>query len=258
MRLYFKYLQMQLKTNATYKGSLIFNIIGQLFGNVATLFGIYLLFQKFSVLGEYHFTDIMLTYAIVLFVFSFDEMMFRGMDQFDTLIQRGEFDSMLLRPRNLVLQLAGFKIEIVKIGRVLLSLVVLIIACAISPIQWSFIKVLVLLEMVISGIITFFGIYLFTNSITIFTIKKAEFINVFTDGGRELCYYPLDVFKKFVTKFFTFIIPFASFNYIPLRYILGFADAGILNLIYPLISVVFTIIGYYVFNFCVRFYKSSS
>ncbi len=257
MKLYFKYLKLQLKTNTAYKGSFWFSVIGQLLGNIATIFGIYLLFQRFSTLGDYSFADILLTYSVVLFVFSFDEMMFRGLDQFDTLIQHGELDKMLLRPRNLLLQICGHKVELVKIGRVILSLVLIIIACVISPVNWTFLKVLMLIEMILSGIIVFFGVYLFTNSITIFTIKKAEFINIFTDGGRELCYYPLDIFKKFITRFFTFVIPFASFNYIPLRYILGMAGTGVMNFIYPLISIVFTVIGYFVFMFCMKFYKSA-
>ncbi len=246
-----------MKTNLAYRGSFWFSMIGQLLGNLATLFGIYLLFQRFSTLGGYSFTDILITYTVVLFVFSFDEMMFRGLDQFDTLIQRGDLDKMLLRPRNLLLQICGHKVELIKVGRVVLSLVVLLIACVIAPINWTLLRVIVLIEMILSGILVFFGVYLFTNALTIFTIKKAEFINIFTDGGRELCYYPLDIFKKFVTKFFTFIIPFASFNYVPLRYLLGMSGAGAMNLIYPLISIAFVLIGYFVFNFCMRFYKSA-
>ena len=257
MKLYLKYLKVQFKTNLTYRGSSLMLMFGQLLTIVATLLGIYCLFGRFESLGEYTFNDILITYAIIIFVFSFDEMFFRGFDEFDSLIRTGEMDRLLLRPRNLVLQICGHKIEISKLGRTIMGLILIVIACMLSPIQWNFWKILILIEMILSGIFTFFGVYLFTSSITIFTIQKAEFINIFTDGGRELCYYPLDIFKKFITKFFTFIIPFASFNYLPLRYLLGFADANIWNVIYPLISIIFCIIGYFTFNFCMKFYKSA-
>lgn len=257
MKLYFKYLKVQFKTNITYKGSSIMSIVGQLLTIVATLVGIYCLFQQFNTLGDYSFSDILITYSIVIFVFSFDEMMFRGFDEFDNLIRTGEMDRLLLRPRNLVLQICGHKIEVMKIGRTIMGLALIILACALSSIQWDFIKVIVLIEMILSGIITFFGVYLFTCCITIFTIQKAEFINIFTDGGKELCYYPLDIFKKFLSKFFTFVIPFASFNFLPLRFLLGFADATVWYAIYPLVSIVFAVIAYFTFNFCMRFYKSA-
>lgn len=231
-------------------------MISQSLGIIATLTGIICLFSKFSTLGEYTLKDILVTYSIIVFIFSFDEMMFRGFDEFDDLTKNGDMDKLLLRPRNLVLQISGQKVEVSKLGRVVVSLILIIFASIYSNIQWNFIKVLVLIEMIVSGIITFFGVYLLTSSITIFTIKKAEFINIFTDGGKELCYYPLNIFKKFICKFFTFIIPFASFNYIPLRYLLGFADASVLNIIYPLICIPFAIIAYFIFMRCMRHYKS--
>ena len=256
MKLYFKYFTTQIKANMTYRASTLFASLGQLLGTITTLIGIYLLFGKFDHLSDYSFKHILLTYAIVIFVFSFDEMIFRGFDEFDKLVSTGEMDRLLLRPRNLVLQICGYKIEPMKLGRVLFGLALIIFACINLGIEWTFLKVLIIIEMIISGIITFFGVYLFTASITIFTINRAEFINIFTDGGRELCYYPLDIFKKFISRLFTFIIPFATFNYMPLRFLLGFSDASVWNIIYPLISIVFCIIGYFVFNLCMRKYKS--
>ena len=256
MRLYFKYFKTQVKANLTYRASTVLASFGQLLGTITTLIGIYLLFGKFNHLGDYSFEHILITYAIVIFVFSFDEMIFRGLDEFEKLISTGEMDKLLLRPRNLVLQICGYKIEPMKLGRVLFGLALIVFACVNLSINWTIWKVLILFEMILSGIITFFGVYLFTSSITIFTINKAEFINIFTDGGRELCYYPLDIFKKFISKLFTFVIPFASFNYMPLRYLLGFGDASVWNIIYPLLSIVFCIIGYIVFNLCMKKYKS--
>lgn len=256
MKLYFKYFTTQIKANMTYRASTLFASLGQLLGTITTLIGIYLLFGKFDHLSDYSFKHILLTYAIVIFVFSFDEMIFRGFDEFDKLVSTGEMDRLLLRPRNLVLQICGYKIEPMKLGRVLFGLALIIFACVNLGIEWTFLKVLIVIEMIISGIITFFGVYLFTASITIFTINRAEFINIFTDGGRELCYYPLDIFKKFISRLFTFIIPFATFNYMPLRFLLGFSDASVWNIIYPLICIVFCIIGYFVFNLCMRKYKS--
>ena len=231
-------------------------IIGQLLTILATLVGIYCLLSQFSTLGEYSFKEILVTYALVIFIFSFDEMMFRGMDEFDQLIISGDMDRLLLRPRNLVLQICGHKVELMKVGRVILGAILVIAACIFSGIEWNFLKVLVLLEMIVCGIITYFGVYLLTASVTIFTVQRAEFLNIFVYGGKELCYYPLDIFKKFVTKFFTFIIPLATFNYIPLRFILGFADASFWYAIYPLVGIVFCIISYFIFNFCMKFYKS--
>lgn len=256
MKLYFKYISTQFKARLAYKSNSLFAMFAQVLGIIATLISIICLFNKFSMLGEYTLKDILITYSIIIFIFSFDEMMFRGFDEFDDLTKNGEMDRLLLRPRNIVLQICGQKVEIMKMGRVLMGLGLIIFSCIYSNVHWSFMKIVVLIEMVLSGIVTFFGVYLLTSCITIFTIKKAEFINILTDGGKELCYYPLNIFKKFICKFFTFVIPFASFNYIPLRYLLGFADASIWNVVYPLICIPFVIISYFIFMRCMRHYRS--
>ena len=255
MKLYFKYVSTQLKARLAYRSNSLFSMFGQVLLIIASLTGIICLFSKFSTLGEYTLKDILVTYSIIVFIFSFDEMMFRGFDEFEDLTRTGEMDKLLLRPRNLVLQICGQKVETSKFSRVIAGLVLIVFSCIYSNIQWNFFKVLVLIEMILSGIITFFGVYLLTSSITIFTIKKAEFINILTDGGKELCYYPLNIFKKFICKFFTFIIPFASFNYIPLRYLLGFADASAWYAVYPLVCIPFAIISYFIFMLCMRHYK---
>lgn len=257
MILYLMYVKKQLKTNFIYRGSSFMAMIGQTLNNIASFIAIYILFQKFHTLNGYSFGEILITYSVVTFTFSFSEMMFRGFDEFDRLIGMGTLDALLLRPRNIVLQICGQKIETMKLGRVVFSLALLVVACVISPVQWSIVKVIVLIEMLIAGVIVFFGIFLLTATVTIFTIKTPEFVNVLTYGGREICYYPLDVFKKFITKFFTFIIPYATFNYIPLKYLLYGSSAGIFAIFYPWVSIVFAVICCAIFNYCLRFYKSA-
>ena len=179
MKLYFKYFSIQMKTNMAYRASTIFASLGQLLGTIATLVGIYVLFGRFEHLGDYNLNHIILTYAIIIFVFSFDEMMFRGFDEFDRLISTGDMDRLLLRPRNLVLQICGYKIEPMKLGRALFGLILIVYACINLGIEWTFLKALIVIEMVVSGIITFFGVYLLTSSITIFTDCRSLFSKTF-------------------------------------------------------------------------------
>lgn len=77
MRLYFKYFKTQVKANLTYRASTVLASFGQLLGTITTLIEIYLLFGKFNHLCDYSFEHILITYAIVIFVFSFNEMIFR-------------------------------------------------------------------------------------------------------------------------------------------------------------------------------------
>jgi len=67
-------------------------------------------------------------------------------------------------------------------------------------------------------------------------------MNIFTDGGRELAQYPLDIYKDWVLKFFTFGVPLAFVNYYPFLYLIDknpYPD--VVGMLSPLITILFLI-----------------
>ena len=112
--------------------------------------------------------------------------------------------------------------------------------------------------MVLSGVVIFLGVFFLSSSFTIFTVTGNEVVNIFTHGGKELTEYPLDIYKKAFKKFFTFIIPFACFNYLPLHFILSKPSATIwLNMLSPVYGMLFIIPCYFVFKWSLTKYSST-
>ena len=85
-------------------------------------------------------------------------------------------------------------------------------------INWSILKVITLLLMLLSSIAIFFGIFLLAASYCFLTVQGLEVRNVFTDGGKNVAQYPIGIFNKYFVKIFTYIIPYAFVNYYPLLY----------------------------------------
>lgn len=70
--------------------------------------------------------------------------------------------------------------------------------------------------------------------------------------------YPLDIYKKWVTRFFTFVIPFGCVNYFPLMYILDKVSGNyILYMLSPLYGVLFIIPSLLIWRFGVARYRST-
>jgi ABC-2 type transport system permease protein len=113
--------------------------------------------------------------------------------------------------------------------------------------------------MVVSGVLIFIGIFILAATLCFWTIQGLEVANIFTDGGREMAQYPLNIYQKWVTIFFTFVIPFGCVNYLPLLYILDKVHGG--NAIYymlaPLAGVLFLIPCLLVWQVGVRHYRST-
>lgn len=257
MKTYFKYLSLQLKEAFEYRSTLILSMFTSALSTIATFFGILCLFMKFHTIGGYTFNQVLITYSIVVFSFSFSECFFRGFDQFDRLVRTGELDRLLIRPRSIFLQVLGYKVEWNKMGRMIFSFCIIIYSLLTANIAWSFLKVLVVILMIVGTVIMFAGIFMIYASVSIFTVEGIEMVNIITNGGRDLCYYPLDIYASFFRKVFTFIIPFACINYLPLRFLLGFEDAGLFHALSPLISIAFFALCFLIFNWSMTKYKST-
>lgn len=257
MKLYFKYLSLQLKSAFEYRASLVFDMISSALSTIATFFGIVLLFQKYDSIGGYSMNEVLITYAVVIFSFSIAECLFRGFDRFDKLIVTGEFDRLLIRPRSIFLQVLGYKVEFNKVGRIIFSGIILVFALVKAGISWTFMRVLTVVLMVLGSVIITAGLFLIYSGVSIFTIEGLEVMNVLTNGGRDLSQYPIDVYGKEFKRVFTYLIPLGVVNYVPLHYLLGMQNATLLNALAPLFSILFFGLCYLFFRWAITKYKST-
>lgn len=225
MKLYFKSLGMHLKSELEYRVSFIVSFLSQILVFFTYYFVILALFTKFDSIKGFSMYEVLLCFSIIQFGFSFNEVFARGVDRFDKLIIEGGFDRLLLRPKNIILQVLCSDSDFVKISRLIQAIIVLIISLLHLSISWNLMRVITLLLMLLSAIIIFFGIFLVAASYCFFTVQGLEVRNVFTDGGKHMAQYPIGIFQKGFVLFFTFIIPYAFVNYYPLLYLLGKVDS---------------------------------
>lgn len=257
MKLYRKYLSIHVKSTFQYRTSFLFDIISSALITISSLFGILLLFQRFDTVGGYTKDVILITYSMIHCGFASAEMMFRGFDQFDHLVRTGELDRLLIRPRSIFLQVLGYKIEFNKLGRVVFGFGLLIYSLISSSIVWTAMRVITVILMYIGSIVIFAGMFLIYSGVSIFTVEGLEVMNVITNGGKHLCEYPIDVYSGVFRKFFTYILPLACINYIPLQYLLGYESATLFNALSPLISFAFFALCYLFFRWAITKYKST-
>src|SRR5690606_9666164 len=126
-------------------------------------------------------------------------------------------------------------------------------------VEWTVLKMLTLGAMVAGGAVIFSGIFMLAATLSFWTVQGIEAANVLTDGGREMAKYPLSIYERWVTVFFTFIIPFGLVSYLPLLYIVGRAPAGpeAMYAAMPLAGGLFLVPCLLVWRFGVRRYRST-
>lgn len=258
MKLYIKYFSIQLRSMMQYKTSFFLTVIGQAMTTVFSFLSMYFLFNRFGSIKGYTFSEVLLCFSTIFMSFSLAECFGRGFDSFAGIISNGEFDRIMVRPRNEILQVIGSRIELSRMGRLLEALVVFIYAIVNGTVKWNYSKIITLFLMIFGGTFLFIALFVIYAAICFFTTEGLEFMNIFTDGGRELAQYPLDIYKTFVRKFFTYIVPLAFINYYPFLYIIGKNKGySIFYMLSPLISFLFIIPSFLFWKFGVFHYKST-
>ena len=256
MRLYFKYFSIHFKSELQYKLSFILSFISNLLVFFGYYFSIICLFDKFSNIKGFTMYEVLLTFGIVQFGFTFCEMFFRGVDHFDDMMIRGDFDRLLLRPRGLLFQVFCDEISLVRFARLIQAIIILLISIFNLNIIWNFEKIVTLIFMILSSIIIYLSILIITAAYCFITLKGLEFRNVLLYGSRELAQYPIGIFKKGFLMIFTYIIPFGFVNYYPLLFLLDRTSNKLL-IISPLITIAYLIISILIFYKGVKKYSST-
>ncbi len=256
--LYLQYIRLVIKSFLQYRASMWLTTIGQFFVSFFAFFGIYLLFERFDNIAGWTFAEVALCFAVVQTSFAITECYARGFDLFQGMIRTGSFDRIMLRPRSTILQVLGSNFEITRLGRLVQSFIVLGLAVSWLETDWQVLKVLTLLSMVLSGVCIFTGIFILGATVCFWTVEGLEVINIFTDGGREIAAYPLTIYPKWLMRFFTFIIPFGCFNYLPLLHLTGKASGNAaFYMLTPLLGSLFLVPCIFVWHRGVRHYMST-
>ena len=190
--------------------------VGQFLVSFNVFLGVYFMFQRFHQVEGFTYSEVLLCYAVTLMEFSLAETFARGFDMFSVTISNGEFDRILVRPRNEIFQVLASRIELTRIGRMLQAVVMFLYGIAKSDVHWSFDKILTVVFMLIGGTLVFSGIFLLYATVCFFTLEGLEFMNVFTDGAREYGKYPISVYGKRMLMFCTFVVPYSLIQYYPI------------------------------------------
>jgi len=239
-----------------FKASFFMLIIGQFCVSFTVLLGMLFLMNRFNTVDGFTLQEVLLCFAIVLMAFSIAECFARGFDLFPQMIRNGEFDRLLVRPRNLVFQVLAGKIEFTRLGRFTQAILVFCYAIPASDVIWTADKIVTLVLMISCGTFVFFCLFLIYAAVSFFTIEGIEFMHVVTDGGREFGTYPFSIYGDGILKFLTYIVPLALIQYYPLLYLLG-REESISYMLTPLLSLLFFIPSYSLWRLGIRKYKST-
>ena len=256
MGLLLNYMSLHLKTKMQYRVSFYFTLLTQLITILVEVFVLKSVFDKFNLLEEYSVYELYFNFSIIWLGYSLAQFIGRGFDKFTSLINDGSFDLLLIRPRNLFLQIIGNDIYYEKITRIISSFVLFIYGSINIINEFSIFKFFVLITIILGSFFIIISLFIIGATVCFYTIQGIEFINIFTDGTKQVGQYPMGIFPKIIRKIFTIVIPITLINYYPIEYLSGRSN----NILYgflPLISLMYFFPALIIFRHGLKKYKSS-
>src|SRR5260221_9261853 len=200
LAMYRRYLAISIRTQLAYRATFVMKTVGHLLVTGIEFFGIWALFSRFGTLGGWSLREVALLYGMIDVAFAFADATGRGFDKLDSLLKAGDFDRMLLRPRSIVLQLLGFELQLMRIGRLTQGIVVL--TWAALAIAWSPATIALLVLAIVATACLFLGIVVLQATSAFWTIEALEVWNAFTYGGNYAAQYPMAIYRRWFQRFF--------------------------------------------------------
>jgi len=137
LRLYRHYVKVSIRTQLSYRASVVISTLGALLITVTELFAVIALFDRFGQLRGWTLPEVALFYGMISVTWALSDAFSRGFDAFARMVKSGDFDRILLRPRSTVLQLLGMELTLRRAGRLIQGLAVLGYAATAGTIDWT-------------------------------------------------------------------------------------------------------------------------
>jgi|HubBroStandDraft_4_1064222.scaffolds.fasta_scaffold101421_2 ABC-2 type transport system permease protein len=260
LSLYRRYIGIAVRSQLQYRASFVMTLFGNLVATGIEFLGIWALFDRFGSLRGWKLPEVALFYGVANVAFAIAEALARGFDTFPNMVKSGDFDRLLLRPRSTALQVTAGELQLMRVGRLAQGLVVLGWSMRALSIGWTAATSLVIASAIFAGFCVFAGLFVLQATMSFWTIETLEIMNTVTYGGTETAQYPLTIYKPWFRRFFTFVIPLACANYLPLSPILGrTSSAGGVGMavVSPLVGMLFLGVSFSLWKIGVRHYHST-
>ena len=221
MRYIFHAVRMNLRAAAQYRASFLMQSVAQLVMTGCDLIALLVLIDRFRHMGRWEGTEVMFFFGAMQIAFALTECFGRGLTTFSSVIRKGNFDTLLLRPRPLLLQLSLNACDPRRVGTVAVGAAALIVSSLRLGLVWTPGRLLLLLLSIAGTVCTMAALFLLEAAFCFFSVQSVELINMLTYGGRQVCQYPADIYPAPLQLLFTWVAPIVLCLHYPVSWLVG-------------------------------------
>lgn len=246
-----EYFKLNLLAAMEYRTSFILQVFGMFLNNLSFAFFWWLLFERFNSIGGYGFREVMLLWAFSSAGYGVSFILFGNATKLVGIIIRGELDSYLLQPKNVLLNTIGSKTNVAAWGDLVYGIILYFIIEGLS------LKSLILFVVfsVTAGLL-FCSVLTTFNALAFFFGNIQSIATLVFEFTITLSIYPTEMFKGFIRMVLFTVIPAGFISMVPIKLIDNF-DLRLFGLLI-LAVIVWITIAFTVFYQGLKRYESGN
>jgi ABC-2 type transport system permease protein len=249
------------RSAAQYPASMLMLLVTQAVVTSLDLIAILIMFAHTSRLGGFSLPEVMFLYGTSGMAISVADITLGTVERLGQHIRQGTLDTLLLRPVSPLLQLATEDFSPRRMGKLIPSGIVLVVALSRLDVEWTPQRVLTVPLMLAGGIGIFCGLWVLSAAWQFAVVDGQQAGNSITYGGGFLTQYPLSVFGRDALRGLTLVVPLAFVNWEPALFVLDRPDPLGLPLFFrfasPLVAAVLCVLAALAWNSGLRRYQST-
>jgi ABC-2 type transport system permease protein len=261
LRAYVKLAGAQVRSQATYRLSFVLDMLSNILATALDVLAVLVLFRVTKTLGGFNVNEVLLIVGLAGTSFTLADFAVGNIERIQFYVRTGLMDAILLRPLGSLFQLLTTDFTMRRALRCVLSVGVLMTALGRLDIQWSPVKVAMVLMAPLSGATFFAAVFVATATVALWWIDSGEMANSVTYGGYNYTLYPSNIFQGVFRRIFTYALGFGFVAYYPALIILGRDDPiGLPNrigLLSPAIAAIAAVGAATMWRAGIRHYRST-
>ncbi|MFZ5825851.1 MAG: ABC transporter permease [Bacillota bacterium] len=207
--------------------------------------------DRFPRVAGWDLQELILLYGLTVLAWGIAESLFIHFERFEQEVSQGAFDRALARPVHpFVTALAGSS-PITGVGQLLFAVAAIAWAIWASGMTITAGKLLYLVLAGISGGLIFGASLVAVGAMAFYTRRTESLFWTIIVPGRQLVYYPINLYHRSLQILLMAVMPFAFVNYFPAHALLDKADQlriPMLAWLSPLVAVGFFYLAYRFWN----------
>lgn len=245
------------KVRLEYRGDFITSVVTTMFGALAGIAAVFLIFQRAPAIHGWNFHEILFLYGFGLLPLSLFNLLSINLYFFgEVYIVQGKFDRILLRPVHTLVQVLFEQFRIEALGDTLLGFVVLLWVAPKAGISldlrfWAFAFVFTIL-----GATLYLAVFLCLTAVSFWMEDRVGIIppiyNIMAFGR-----YPLDIYGTPIRLMLSWVIPFGFAGFYPVAFLLGKPGMTLFAWLLPVVTACFLLLAVLVWNHGVKNYSST-